>query len=202
MGIDWEGVFGDDVDLNDAWEDAVARATLEEERYKSLHPELTDSPAPDERMEFGSINGQHVSIKNHWGNYFFTRNEIKSLFNGEEIEFDYTNKNGQNRHAKGKLMQNFYNGKELKWVFTTSYSYDYVSGIFHGEMIEFSRTWSNHAFTNDEIIALFSGEEIEIGYVDKSGTARQTKGKLAKREYKGKSAWRFVPDFDLTDKKD
>ena len=51
--------------------------------------------------------------------------------------------------------------------------------------------------TEEEIKALFDGEEIEIDYLDKKGVQRTAKGKLGKSDFNGTEYWGFAPDFQL-----
>ena len=145
----------------------------------------------------GMFNGEQITIKRTWGGHTFTEEEIKALFDGKEIEFDFTDKKQNTHHAKGKLVKRFFDGSKLRWKFVNSQFYDYIKGTFNGEQITIKRTWGGHTFTEEEIKALFDGEEIEIDYLDKKGVQRTAKGKLGKSDFNGTEYWGFAPDFQL-----
>lgn len=72
----------------------------------------------------------------------------------------------------------------------------YAHGTLNGEPAAVIRCWSHHTFTDEEIEKLFAGEEIEIGYEDRTGKARRTKGRLERCEYEGRTVTKFVPHFE------
>lgn len=198
MGMDWESIFGDGVDLNDAWRSAVAAAPDHTQTDTALQSASEYKPRS---LMIGIINGTKVAVKNNWAGHTFTPEEEKRLFNGEEIDFEYIDKHKNTRLVKGKLMKSsVYYGK-MTWCFLPDYCYDRVKGRYDGKYISIKKSWSGHEFTEDELVRLFAGDEIEIDFIDKKGKPRKAKGSLAQREYGGHNIWGFTPDFQVAAKK-
>lgn len=80
-----------------------------------------------------------------------------------------------------------------------------VSAIYQptGEKIKFSKEWSGHVFTDNEIERLLSGDTIEIEAISqRTKKPYKVRGKLGVGEFNGKKFWGFQPEFknaeDLT----
>ncbi len=63
-----------------------------------------------------SPTGQQVSFCKSWGNHEFTKEELKSLLDGETIVFPAVTKSGKKFDASGKLMERNVNGHKY-WGF-------------------------------------------------------------------------------------
>lgn len=61
-----------------------------------------------------------------------------------------------------------------------------ASGSFNGENITFSRAWSGHRFSDEEVQKLLAGEEISFNAKGKDGNIYKVSGFLAKQKVKGK----------------
>lgn len=65
-----------------------------------------------------------------------------------------------------------------------------------GQQIAFSKVWSGHAFTDQELAELLAGKEIDITATSKkTGEPFNVSGSLAEGEYKGRKLWKFEPRF-------
>ena len=70
-------------------------------------------------------------------------------------------------------------------------------GEFNGETIRINREWAGHRFTNEELTALFNGEEISFEANRKAGGTFTAVGSLGKGEYNGHEFWGFqLKPFD------
>lgn len=136
----------------------------------------------------GIWNGQEVSIPRKHGEHVFTNEELKKLFNGEEIEI--TTKNVT---IIGKLNHMEYNGNKFVGFDgnVKQSKVNRVSGQFNGRDVEFSAYWGSHKFTEDEIKALLEGKTISFKYKDKKKNTRTASGKLEDYEYNGKACFGF-----------
>ncbi|WP_195212534.1 DNA topoisomerase [Lactobacillus paragasseri] len=72
-----------------------------------------------------------------------------------------------------------------------------VNGIYSptGEEINFSRIFSGHRFTDEEIQQLLAGQTIKVNCKSKKGTAIIVPGKLSEKTYQNKKFWGF--SFDV-----
>lgn len=72
-----------------------------------------------------------------------------------------------------------------------------VNGIYSptGEEINFSRIFSGHRFTDEEIQQLLAGQTIKVDCKSKKGTAIIVPGKLSEKTYQNKKFWGF--SFDV-----
>ncbi|KAA8435057.1 DNA topoisomerase [Weissella sagaensis] len=66
-----------------------------------------------------------------------------------------------------------------------------VSGIFNNQTIQFSKTWSDHTFSDVEVQTLLSGGEVSFLSKTKRGKQYTATGKLAKQTFKGHSYYGF-----------
>lgn len=66
-----------------------------------------------------------------------------------------------------------------------------ISGTFNNQTIQFSKTWSDHTFTDEEIQILLAGGEVSFLSKTKRGKQYTATGKLAKQTYKGHSYYGF-----------
>lgn len=66
-----------------------------------------------------------------------------------------------------------------------------VSGLFNNQTIQFSKTWSDHTFSDAEIQTLLSGGEVSFSSKTKRGKQYTATGKLAKQTFKGHSYYGF-----------
>lgn len=66
-----------------------------------------------------------------------------------------------------------------------------VNGIYSptGEEINFSRIFSGHRFTDEEIQQLLAGQTIKVDCKSKKGTAIIVPGKLSEKTYQNKKFW-------------
>lgn len=67
---------------------------------------------PKEKAE-GLFNGTEVKFNREWSGHRFTDEEVDKLLDGEEIEFDFTSKKGDEWHIVGKLEKQTYNDHEF-----------------------------------------------------------------------------------------
>lgn len=67
---------------------------------------------PKEKAE-GLFNGEQVKFNREWSGHRFTDDEVDDLLAGEEVEFDFTSKKGDDWHVVGKLAKQEYNGHEF-----------------------------------------------------------------------------------------
>lgn len=58
-------------------------------------------------------------------------------------------------------------------------------GDFEGKHVSFNRVWRGHRFTDDEIVKLMAGQEIEVHDLTsaKTGNSYSVKGKLARQSF-------------------
>ena len=65
-----------------------------------------------------------------------------------------------------------------------------------GREVKFSREFSGHRFTDDEVADLLAGKDIRIKVTFKSGTSKEITGRLEDYEFKGRKIFGFRADFD------
>lgn len=136
----------------------------------------------------GMWKGQEVSIGRKHGEHEFTNDELKCLFNGEEIEITV-----KGVKLIGKLGPKDFKGtKHIGFVAEPKGStVNVVKGVWKGEEVKFSKRWSTYEFSEKEISDLLEGKIIKITYKDKNGKTRTTSGKLQHYEYNGKQCFGF-----------
>lgn len=61
----------------------------------------------------GEFNGIPISFNRIWSGHYFSDDECEALCRGENIEFDYVNKNGKQSHVKGSLDFDVYHNKPI-----------------------------------------------------------------------------------------
>lgn len=117
----------------------------------------------------GIWQGQSVEIKRSWGAHVFTEQELRDLFDGKQISFDYM-KNGQNFVCSGLLGHYIFDGKEyLGFVRSDERARkskndtrEMVYGLFHGQQVSFPRVFRGHRFSDREVQELLAGRLISI----------------------------------------
>lgn len=67
---------------------------------------------PKEKAE-GLFNGEQVKFNREWSGHRFSDDEVDKLLAGDEIEFDFKSKKGDDWHIVGKLAKQEYNGHEF-----------------------------------------------------------------------------------------
>lgn len=159
----------------------------------------TAGPAKKEAGIFAPT-GERITYKRTWGTYTFNDEDIRRLLSGEEIEFDYTDKDGKTRKIRGAFGQGTYRGKNF-WGFMKTSDDAYITGLYAltGEEIRFKKVWSGHAFSEEEATKLLAGESIVINAVSSKGSNFKCEGKLKKDKYKGKEFWGFSVESFLPD---
>lgn len=71
-----------------------------------------------------------------------------------------------------------------------------VQGTFGGKTVSFSRTFSGHRFTDDEVARLLAGETIRIEATYRDGSHHTVWGALGTDTFKGNETFGFRPDFN------
>lgn len=66
-----------------------------------------------------------------------------------------------------------------------------ITAQFKGQEISFSKTWSDHTFSDDELQQLLNGDEISFAAKTKRGKSYTATGYLAKQTYKGHPFYGF-----------
>ena len=61
-----------------------------------------------------------------------------------------------------------------------------AEGIWNGEQIKFTREYSGHRFTDDEVIRLLNGETITVNDFQGKTGPYSASGKLERQEYNGR----------------
>lgn len=76
-----------------------------------------------------------------------------------------------------------------------------TEGVFKptGQTVRFNVEWSQHRFTDDEIVALLNGDTITIDAISSGGKAYSVEGKLGEGMFEGKPFWGFMPMFKKAD---
>lgn len=92
--------------------------------------------------------GNQVTFNRSWGGHVFTDDEVKVLLSGEPLEFDAVSRAGKNYVARGRLLEQEFNGHTF-WGFKLVD--DFVPKQFCG-----------HTFTDEERTALENGLSIHI----------------------------------------
>lgn len=150
----------------------------------------------DDRIH-GTWNGKSIAIKKSWGGHTWTKEELDSLFAGEEITIsDLVSPDGSTYSVAGKLAEQTYNGKKFVGFMKTANcsedgtkrSDDRVTGIFRKKQVSIKSSWNGHTWTDEELKQLFAGKEISVyGFKSKNGNEYGITGKLAKQTYNGRS---------------
>lgn len=77
---------------------------------------------------------------------------------------------------------------------------NYVKGEFEGKEVRFKGSWSNHTFSEDEVIKLLAGESISFMYTNSSGEEKEVSGKLEYQSYEGRDFLGFKANFNKQQK--
>lgn len=128
--------------------------------------------------------GQKVTIKDGFGDYNFTKEDLEKLFNGEEIRFPY-----KNATVVGKLADRETYGFGFKGEFdfpkpeqATGYS------KLAKQDVSFNKTFAGHEFTQTEIDTLLDGDLVSFKGKSKKGKTYTAKVHLVHAvPYKSKS---------------
>ena len=180
------------------------------EELKRSKPELFAAFVPKERYEC-TWRGKPAAFSRVVAGHRFTDAECEALAAGQEITvMNFVGRDGKMFGAKGRLEVQEYKGKKYLGFLRTEYVNEdgtprtddnrsdpeqYASGKWKGKDVTIKRVWSGHAFTEDELKALFAGEEIAFEAVSKKGTTYQATGKLANQTYNGRKFVGFKPEF-------
>lgn len=150
-----------------------------------------DAKFSDKNKIKGVWNGQEVSFKNEFAGHKWTDDEAERLLLGQQITIESNGK-----RALCKLGPCEYNGHKYIGIVPEfeNLAKNRVEGMWNGKKISFNRVWSGHEFTDEEVVKLLNGDEIIISYKNKNGETKEGKGKLAQKEWNGKT---FVA-FDLS----
>ena len=135
----------------------------------------------------GTWNGRQISIKNGYGEYKYTQEELDKLFAGETITIKY-----KGADYVGKLEEQTYKGHKFiapRWE--RAGMDGYVKATFKGKEISFNRTFMGHTFTDEELKELLAGNTIRFRGLTKAGEERYVTGSLQKQTYQGKTSTRF-----------
>lgn len=73
-----------------------------------------------------------------------------------------------------------------------------VEGVWFGQDVSFKRSWSDHRFTDAEVIKLLAGETITFDHVNKWGNVKSVTGSLKKYNFKGRECFGFQMDDSLS----
>lgn len=146
----------------------------------------------------GTFEGQQIKFKRTYMGHTFSDDDCRRFLNGETLSFDVTGKDGKTQTVKGRLMkQRMENGTVfygIKAEFPLREGY--VRGVFHGSVVSFKGSWSDHVFTQDEVNRLLAGETITILYTSKKDGSRvPVSGKLAWQSFEGRKFLGFKADF-------
>lgn len=121
--------------------------------------ELDDTGLEKKEYIEGVWNGQNVRVNRTFAGHRFTDDEVTKLLNGEEIEIEANGKNGP-MQLVGKLANLEYNGNP--YVGFDARRAGYATGTWNGKTVTIKASYMDHKFTQDELNALFAGQEIQI----------------------------------------
>lgn len=195
MGIDWEYLLGDDVDLAEAWE-----ANIPDDNYDYDDDDYYE----EDSGEDGGADGSAV-IEDTYKGYRFTDADKEVLRSGRILEIPDVSGRQQHPRKIGVRFMSRQPGRPAKvypiyWCTEFSrpdgaatYS---VSFPTDDGWKNFSRRWGSHEFSPEELEALIAGQTITFPYTASNGRSMTAVGKLMMREYNGRSFLGFALQQD------
>lgn len=154
-----------------------------------------------------AVTGHDVSFSRTWGGHTFSDEEVTALLAGETITFDATAKDGRSFVVTGALGEGVYNDRTYIGFQKQSMRMrddqgniipekERATGVWAttGNQVSFTRTWSGHRFTDEEVASLLAGDVIELHATSKNGRPFDAYGKLGYGTFEGKKFFGFQMD--------
>ena len=136
------------------------------------------------KIHFYTVTGEEKTIKDGFGTYQFTQQQIVALFNGDSISFPYNK-----AKVTGKLMDR----KDYGFGFQGEFEYPQpekatgYSKVAKAD-VSFNKTFAGHTFTQTEIDTLLDGDLVNFKGKSKKGKTYTAKVHLVYGElYKSKT---------------
>jgi len=134
----------------------------------------------------GIWNGTNVTFNKSYMGYEFTDEQVETLLNGGEIQFEATNKEGKPVKLKGSLANQVYKGKPFVGFKGEFIRDGYVTGMWNGREVTVKGSYMDHIFTTEEMNTLFAGGSVDIT-THKDNKTYELTGKLEDQAYQGKA---------------
>lgn len=154
----------------------------------------------------GVWQGQKVRFRQVLAEYFFTDEECEALCRGEVIgPFDFKNKSGYRFSRRVVLAEQEYAGRtQVSVTFVLDDEIERYSGVWQDQEVSFRRTICGHTLTDDECVALCSGETVIAHDLTSSKSNEAYSAGIVIREVEsdGKKVIRPTLDFDAARKAD